>query len=75
MARVTRNTVSILDSLGNCALTYAKVHTCDFSDEKYLTPGDDFYVTSLNTDKGEMNLPAPRLPRASGFLGIRPHCE
>jgi len=47
-----RNTVSIIDYLGNCVLTYAKIHTCDFDVEKYLTPGDDFYVTELNTKNG-----------------------
>jgi predicted amidohydrolase len=29
-----RNTVSIIDCSGNCVLTYAKVHTCDFDVEK-----------------------------------------
>jgi predicted amidohydrolase len=49
-----RNTVSIIDYLGNRMLTYAKVHTCDFDVEKYLTPGDDFYVTELNTKNGSI---------------------
>ena len=47
-----RNTISIIDYLGNCVLTYAKVHTCDFDVEKYLTPGDDFHVTELSTKAG-----------------------
>jgi predicted amidohydrolase len=47
-----RNTVSIIDRLGNVILTYAKVHTCVFDVEKQLTPGDDFYVTELNTGAG-----------------------
>jgi predicted amidohydrolase len=53
-----RNTVSIIDYLGNCALTYAKIHTCDFDVEKYLTPGDDFYVTELNTKNGAIKIGA-----------------
>jgi predicted amidohydrolase len=47
-----RNTLSIIDYTGNCVLTYAKVHTCDFDKEKYLTPGDDFYVANLETKSG-----------------------
>jgi predicted amidohydrolase len=53
-----RNTVSILDRFGNCVLTYAKVHTCDFDNELYLTPGDDFYVANLNTENGEIKIGA-----------------
>lgn len=47
-----RNTLCLLDRHGEKVLTYAKVHTCDFDDECYLTPGDDFYVTELDTAKG-----------------------
>jgi predicted amidohydrolase len=53
-----RNTLSIIDRFGNCVLTYAKVHTCDFDNEIYLTPGDDFYVTNLNTENGEIKIGA-----------------
>jgi predicted amidohydrolase len=45
-----RNTVSIINRFGNIILTYAKIHTCDFDVEKQLMPGDDFYVSELNTD-------------------------
>lgn len=47
-----RNTVSVIDRFGKCVLTYAKVHTCDFSSECLLTPGDDFMVCDLDTSKG-----------------------
>ncbi|MBP3476916.1 MAG: carbon-nitrogen hydrolase family protein [Lachnospiraceae bacterium] len=47
-----RNTISLFDRHGNEVYTYAKVHTCDFGDECRLTPGDDFYVADLDTDKG-----------------------
>ncbi|MDR1804224.1 MAG: carbon-nitrogen hydrolase family protein [Treponema sp.] len=57
-ADLPRNTVSIIDYLGNCVLTYAKVHTCDFDVEKYLTPGDDFYVTELSTKNGQIKIGA-----------------
>lgn len=47
-----RNTLVLFDRHGERVLTYAKVHTCDFGDECRLTPGDDFYVTELDTAKG-----------------------
>lgn len=53
-----RNTVSLIDRHGNVALTYAKVHTCDFSLEAACTPGDDFYVCSLDTARGEVKVGA-----------------
>lgn len=43
-----RNTVCLFDRLGNCALKYAKVHTCVFDVERNLTPGDDFFVSELD---------------------------
>lgn len=51
-----RNTVCIFDRFGEKVLTYAKVHTCDFGEECRLTPGDDFYVTDLNTAKGNVKI-------------------
>ena len=33
-------------------MTYAKVHTCDFSVERNLTPGEGFCVTELDTAFG-----------------------
>jgi predicted amidohydrolase len=53
-----RNTLTIIDRFGNCVLTYAKVHTCDFDKEIYLMPGDDFYVTSLNIESGAIKMGA-----------------
>jgi len=53
-----RNSVSIIDYRGNCVLTYAKVHTCDFDAEKYLAPGEDFYVTELQTKNGSIKIGA-----------------
>ena len=40
------------DRFGRKTLTYAKVHTCDFGVEKDLTPGEDFFVSDLDTEKG-----------------------
>ncbi len=52
-----RNTVSLIDRHGEIVLTYAKVHTCDFAAmEAACTPGDDFYVCTLDTDQGEVKI-------------------
>lgn len=47
-----RNTICLFDRFGECVYNYAKIHTCDFGDECRLSPGDDFYVADLNTEKG-----------------------
>ncbi len=51
-----RNSVSLIDRHGQIVLTYAKVHTCEFSAEAELTPGEDFPVCTLNTGQGEVKL-------------------
>lgn len=51
-----RNSICLIDRLGNKTFTYAKVHTCDFGDECRLSAGDDFYVTDLNTAKGNVKV-------------------
>jgi len=53
-----RNTIVLFDRHGQRVLTYAKVHTCDFSVERVLTPGEDFYVTRLDTAAGTVNVGA-----------------
>lgn len=53
-----RNTMCFFDRFGKLTFTYAKVHTCDFGDEKVLTPGDDFYVTDLDTKIGKVKVGA-----------------
>lgn len=53
-----RNTLCLFDRFGNKALTYAKVHTCDFDIECKLTPGDDFFVADLDTQKGNVEIGA-----------------
>jgi N-carbamoylputrescine amidase len=43
-----RNSASLIDASGNILMTYAKVHTCDFTMlEVNTTPGEDFYVCDL----------------------------
>lgn len=51
-----KNSICLFDRFGNKAFTYAKVHTCDFGDEYKLSSGDDFYVTDLNTEKGNIKV-------------------
>lgn len=53
-----RNTLVLFDRFGERKFVYAKVHTCDFSVEHHLTPGDDFYVTALDTAWGEIKVGA-----------------
>lgn len=53
-----RNTLCLFDRFGKRVLTYAKVHTCDFCDESWLTAGEDFYVTDLNTTQGNVKVGA-----------------
>lgn len=53
-----RNTLCLFDRYGKKVLTYAKVHTCDFGDECRLSAGDDFYVTDLDTEQGNVKVGA-----------------
>ncbi|MBE3039897.1 MAG: carbon-nitrogen hydrolase family protein [Chloroflexi bacterium] len=53
-----RNSVSLIDRHGDIRFTYAKVHTCDFDVERYLTDGDDFFVTELDTKSGPVKVGA-----------------
>lgn len=53
-----RNTLILFDRFGERKLTYAKVHTCDFDVERNLTPGEDFYVTTLDTNCGQVEVGA-----------------
>lgn len=53
-----RNTISLIDRRGEVRLTYAKVHTCEFSLEAALTPGNQFPVCTLQTAAGEVKVGA-----------------
>lgn len=53
-----RNTVVLFDRHGECVLTYAKVHTCDFGAEHPITPGDGFYTCTLDTEQGDVRVGA-----------------
>jgi N-carbamoylputrescine amidase len=51
-----RNSVSLIDRYGEIVLTYAKVHTCEFDQEASLTPGDEFPVSTLDTEQGDVKI-------------------
>lgn len=51
-----RNSICMFDRFGNELYTYAKVHTCDFGEEKVLFPGNEFYVSDLNTEQGSIKI-------------------
>lgn len=53
-----RNSLILFDRLGEQKFVYAKVHTCDFEVEHNLTPGEDFYVTELDTSCGGVKVGA-----------------
>lgn len=53
-----RNSLILFDRFGEQKFIYAKVHTCDFDVEQNLTPGEDFYVTTLNTACGDLQVGA-----------------
>ncbi len=53
-----RNTLILFDRYGEQKFSYAKVHTCDFDVERNLTPGEDFYVATLDTACGEVKVGA-----------------
>ncbi len=53
-----RNSMLLFDRHGERKITYAKVHTCDFDVERNLTPGEDFYVTTLDTSCGKVKVGA-----------------
>lgn len=53
-----RNSMALFDRFGTRKIAYAKVHTCDFDVERDLTPGEDFYVTTLDTRCGGVKVGA-----------------
>lgn len=53
-----RNAMTLFDRHGSPVLHYRKVHTCDFGDERMLTPGEGFSVCDLDTAKGTVKVGA-----------------
>jgi N-carbamoylputrescine amidase len=51
-----RNAATVIDRYGRDVLTYAKVHTCDWVFERWLTPGDAFPVACLATRAGPVRV-------------------
>lgn len=53
-----RNTLTLFDRFGQRMFDYAKVHTCEFAEERVLAAGEDFYVTDLDTEQGMVRVGA-----------------
>lgn len=51
-----RNSMTLFDRHGERKFTYAKVHTCDFGDERVLTHGNEFFVCDLDTEGGNVKV-------------------
>ena len=43
-----KNSAIVIDKQGNILMTYSKVHTCDFSDERCLESGSEFKVCDFH---------------------------
>ena len=71
-----RNVVTLFDSAGREALTYAKVHTCSFDlPEQALAPGTEFPVARLETRAGPVAVGAMicfdrEFPEAARLLAL-----
>ena len=53
-----RNSMILFDRKGDERLHYSKIHTCDFGEERNLERGDDFHVSDLNTESGNVKIGA-----------------
>ncbi|MEX0322654.1 MAG: carbon-nitrogen hydrolase family protein [Puniceicoccaceae bacterium] len=54
-----RNSLTVFDRHGKEVFTYAKVHTVDFAaNEAATTPGEEWFVETLDTKKGPVELGA-----------------
>ena len=53
-----KNAMILFDRHGEKKIHYAKVHTCDFDVERNLTPGEEFFVTDLDTAVGTVKVGA-----------------
>lgn len=53
-----RNSVALFDRHGVRKFVYAKVHTCDFGDERVLSHGEEFFVSELDTKGGAVKVGA-----------------
>lgn len=53
-----RNTMVLFDRNGKRVLSYSKVHTCDFGEERRLTAGTEFPVAELDTSAGKVKVGA-----------------
>ena len=57
-ARESGADIALFPEMWSNGYNISKVHTCDFDVEHNLTPGEDFYVASLDTVCGEVKVGA-----------------
>ena len=50
------NSIILFDREGKEILHYSKIHTCAFSLEKMLSPGEDFFVTDLDIGRDTVKI-------------------
>lgn len=53
-----KNSVALYDRHGELKFVYAKVHTCDFGDERVLSHGEELFVCDLDTKGGPVKVGA-----------------
>ena len=53
-----KNSAILFDRRGREVLHYAKVHTCDFGEERVLTRGEGFFTADLDTAEGPVRVGA-----------------
>ena len=71
-----RNTFILIDRHGEIMLRYAKVHTCLHDLERLCAPGDDYFVETLDTEKGPVEMGAMicydrEFPETARVLALR----
>jgi len=52
------NSLILIDRFGEIKFNYRKIHTCDYCEEKYCIPGDEFFVDELDTRHGPVKIGA-----------------
>jgi len=52
------NALMLFDRHGQPALTYGKVHTCDFAFEAACSPGEGFHAATIDTHRGPVRVGA-----------------
>ena len=70
------NSLMLIDRFGEIKFNYRKIHTCDYCEEKYCRPGDEFFVDELDTSQGLVKIGAMicfdrELPESARILMLK----